>query len=168
MKGLKRVLCVCLTLAMLLSMLPLSVYAATEMKLTASTVSQKLNAGDQIDVDVTMTDNPGLVGGRVTVGFDNEKFKLVDVKNRNQTITSKYDGYTKFPITSGTYKLSWDGGVLEENIMGDGVIATLTFEVLDTATVGESVIELSAPDFINFDLEKLAATCKSGKIALWA
>ena len=168
MKGLKRVLCVCLTLAMLLSMLPLSVYAATEMKLTASTVSQKLSAGDQIDVDVTMTDNPGLVGGRVTVGFDNEKFKLVDVKNRNQTITSKYDGYTKFPITSGTYKLSWDGGVLEENIMGDGVIATLTFEVLDTATVGESIIELSAPDFINFDLEKLAATCTSGKIALWA
>ena len=99
MKSLKRVLCVCLTLAMLLSMLPLSVYAAADMKLTADAVSAKMTAGSQVKVNVTMSGNPGLTYGSVDVGFEKEKFKLVGIENQHQTITEGYHGEESFPVT---------------------------------------------------------------------
>ena len=168
MKSLKRALCVCLTLAMLLSMLPLSVYAATDMKLTADAVSAKMTVGSQIKVDVTMSDNPGLTGGQVDVKFEREKLKLVGIENKLQTITENYNGEESFPVTSGEYTLAWDNPTRKDNFTGTGVIATLVFEVLDTATVGDSTVQLSTPDFYNADGDEVGTVCENGKIALWA
>ena len=168
MKRLKRVLCVCLTLAMLLSMLPLSVYAATDMKLTADTVSAKMTVGSQIKVNVTMSDNPGLTTGQVDVGFEKEKFKLVGIENKHQTITDGYNGEESFPVTSGEYTLAWYNPVKKDNFTGNGIIATLVFEVLDAATVGDSVVQLSGADFANADGDEVAAVCENGKVTLWA
>ena len=168
MKSLKRALCVCLTLAMLLSMLPLSVYAATDMKLTADAVSAKMTVGSQIKVDVTMSDNPGLTGGQVDVKFEREKLKLVGIENKLQTITENYNGEESFPVTSGEYTLAWDNPTRKDNFTGTGVIATLVFEVLDTATVGDSAVQLSTPDFYNADGDEVSTVCENGKIALWA
>lgn len=109
MKSLKRALCVCLTLAMLLSMLPLSVYAATDMKLTADAVSAKMTVGSQIKVDVTMSDNPGLTGGQVDVKFEREKLKLVGIENKLQTITENYNGEESFP--SRQESIHWHGTI---------------------------------------------------------
>ena len=168
MKSLKRVLCVCLTLAMLLSMLPLSVYAAADMKLTADAVSAKMTAGSQVKVNVTMSGNPGLTYGSVDVGFEKEKFKLVGIENQHQTITEGYNGEESFPVTSGEYTLSWGNFLKKDNFTGNGVIATLVFEVLDTATVGDSAVQLSTPDFYNADGDEVGTVCGNGKIALWA
>ena len=168
MKSLKRALCVCLTLAMLLSMLPLSVYAATDMKLTADTVSAKMTVGSQIRVNVTMSNNPGLTTGKVDVGFEKEKFKLVGIENKLQTITENYNGEENFPVTSGAYTLAWDNPTRIDNFTGNGIIATLVFEVLDAATVGDSVVQLSGADFANATANEVAAVCENGKVTLWA
>ena len=168
MKNLKRVLCVCLTLVMLLSMLPLSVYAAADMKLTADAVSAKMTVGSQVKVNVTMSDNPGLVTGTVDVVFEKEKLKLVGIENQHQTIKEGYNGEESFPVTSGEYTLSWANNLKRDNFTGNGIIATLVFEVLDTATVGDSAVQLGAPDFINAAGDEVATVCEDGKIDLWA
>ena len=164
----RKIISIFLVALMLSSMLPTTVFAATAPKVTAASVEKEMIAGETVDVDVVLSDNPGITGGSVKITFEKTKLKLTNVTNRSETITSPYDGYTVFPITNGIYGLSWDGGLLGENLTGNGRIATLTFEVLDTATVGDSTITVSDVDFTNFNLDVLTGTGVNGKVTLYS
>lgn len=164
----RKFISIFLVVLMLASMLPTTVFAATAPTVTAASVEKEMIAGQTIDVDITLSDNPGITGGTVKIKFEKAKLKLTSVKNTNQTITSTYDGYSVMPITSGSYTLSWDGGLLSADLTGNGVIATLTFEVLDTATVGDSTITVSDVDFTNNHLDALTGTCVNGKVTLYS
>ena len=149
-------------------MLPTTVFAATAPKVTAASVEKEMIAGQTVDVDITLSDNPGITGGTVKIEFEKAKLKLTSVKNTNQTITSTYYGYSVMPITSGSYTLGWDGDLMSADLTGNGVIATLTFEVLDTATVGDSAITVSNVDFVNAAAESVAGTGVNGKVTLYS
>ena len=164
----RKFISIFLVVLMLASMLPTTVFAATAPTVTAASVEKEMIAGQTVDVDITLSDNPGITGGTVKIKFEKAKLKLTSVKNTNQTITSTYDGYSVMPITSGSYTLSWDGGLLSADLTGNGVIATLTFEVLDTATVGDSTITVSDVDFTNFNLDVLTGTGVNGKVTLYS
>lgn len=149
-------------------MLPTTVFAATAPKVTAASVEKEMIAGQTVDVDITLSDNPGITGGTVKIEFEKAKLKLTSVKNTDQTITSTYYGYSVMPITSGSYTLGWDGDLMSADLTGNGVIATLTFEVLDTATVGDSTITVSNVDFVNAAAESVAGTGVNGKVSLYS
>lgn len=149
-------------------MLPTTVFAATAPKVTAASVEKEMIAGQTVDVDITLSDNPGITGGTVKIEFEKAKLKLTSVKNTDQTITSTYYGYSVMPITSGSYTLGWDGDLMSADLTGNGVIATLTFEVLDTATVGDSTITVSNVDFVNAAAESVAGTGVNGKVTLYS
>ena len=164
----RKFISIFLVVLMLASMLPTTVFAATAPKVTAASVEKEMIAGQTVDVDITLSDNPGITGGTVKIEFEKAKLKLTSVKNTNQTITSTYYGYSVMPITSGSYTLGWDGDLMSADLTGNGVIATLTFEVLDTATVGDSTITVSNVDFVNAAAESVAGTGVNGKVTLYS
>ena len=164
----RKIISIFLVALMLASMLPTTVFAATAPKVTAASVEKEMIAGQTVDVDITLSDNPGITGGTVKIEFEKAKLKLTSVKNTNQTITSTYYGYSVMPITSGSYTLGWDGDLMSADLTGNGVIATLTFEVLDTATVGDSTITVSNVDFVNAAAESVAGTGVNGKVSLYS
>ena len=164
----RKFISIFLVVLMLASMLPTTVFAATAPKVTAASVEKEMIAGQTVDVDIMLSDNPGITGGQVKIEFEKAKLKLTSVKNTNQTITSTYNGYSVMPITSGSYTLSWDGDLLSADLTGNGVIATLTFEVLDAATVGDSTITVSYVDFVNADADSVAGTGVNGKVTLYS
>lgn len=164
----RKFISIFLVALMLASMLPTTVFAATAPKVTAASVEKEMIAGQTVDVDITLSDNPGITGGTVKIEFEKAKLKLTSVKNTNQTITSTYYGYSVMPITSGSYTLGWDGDLMSADLTGNGVIATLTFEVLDTATVGDSTITVSNVDFVNAAAESVAGTGVNGKVTLYS
>lgn len=164
----RKFISIFLMVLMLASMLPTTVFAATAPKVTAASVEKEMIAGQTVDVDITLSDNPGITGGTVKIEFEKAKLKLTSVKNTNQTITSTYYGYSVMPITSGSYTLGWDGDLMSADLTGNGVIATLTFEVLDTATVGDSTITVSNVDFVNAAAESVAGTGVNGKVTLYS
>lgn len=164
----RKIISIFLVALMLASMLPTTVFAATAPKVTAASVEKEMIAGQTVDVDITLSDNPGITGGTVKIEFEKAKLKLTSVKNTNQTITSTYYGYSVMPITSGSYTLGWDGDLMSADLTGNGVIATLTFEVLDTATVGDSAITVSNVDFVNADADSVAGTGVNGKVTLYS
>lgn len=164
----RKIISIFLVALMLSSMLPTTVFAATAPKVTAASVEKEMIAGQTVDVDITLSDNPGITGGTVKIEFEKAKLKLTSVKNTNQTITSTYYGYSVMPITSGSYTLGWDGDLMSADLTGNGVIATLTFEVLDTATVGDSTITVSNVDFVNAAAESVAGTGVNGKVTLYS
>lgn len=164
----RKIISIFLVALMLASMLPTTVFAATAPKVTAASVEKEMIAGQTVDVDITLSDNPGITGGTVKIEFEKAKLKLTSVKNTDQTITSTYYGYSVMPITSGSYTLGWDGDLMSADLTGNGVIATLTFEVLDTATVGDSAITVSNVDFVNAAAESVAGTGVNGKVTLYS
>lgn len=164
----RKIISIFLVALMLASMLPTTVFAATAPKVTAASVEKEMIAGQTVDVDITLSDNPGITGGTVKIEFEKTKLKLTSVKNTNQTITSTYYGYSVMPITSGSYTLGWDGDLMSADLTGNGVIATLTFEVLDTATVGDSAITVSNVDFVNAAAASVAGTGVNGKVTLYS
>lgn len=164
----RKFISIFLVVLMLASMLPTTVFAATAPKVTAASVEKEMIAGQTVDVDITLSDNPGITGGTVKIEFEKAKLKLTSVKNTDQTITSTYYGYSVMPITSGSYTLGWDGDLMSADLTGNGVIATLTFEVLDTATVGDSTITVSNVDFVNAAAESVAGTGVNGKVTLYS
>ena len=164
----RKIISIFLVALMLSSMLPTTVFAATAPKVTAASVEKEMIAGQTVDVDITLSDNPGITGGTVKIEFEKAKLKLTSVKNTDQTITSTYYGYSVMPITSGSYTLGWDGDLMSADLTGNGVIATLTFEVLDTATVGDSAITVSNVDFVNAAADSVAGTGVNGKVTLYS
>lgn len=101
----RKFISIFLVVLMLASMLPTTVFAATAPKVAAASVEKEMIAGETVDVDITLSDNPGIVGGTVKIEFEKTKLKLTSVKNTSQTITSTYNGYSVMPITSGNYTL---------------------------------------------------------------
>ncbi len=164
----RKIISIFLVALMLSSMLPTTVFAATAPKVTAASVEKEMIAGETVDVDVVLSDNPGITGGNMKIEFEKNKLKLISVTNTNQTITSTYTGSPAMPVTSGIHGLSWDGDLLSADLTGNGVIATLTFEVLDTATVGDSTITVSNVDFVNAAADSVAGTGVNGKVTLYS
>ena len=164
----RKIISIFLVALMLSSMLPTTVFAATAPKVTAASVEKEMIAGETVDVDVVLSDNPGITGGNMKIEFEKNKLKLINVTNTNQTITSTYTGSPAMPVTNGIHGLSWDGDLMSTDLTGNGVIATLTFEVLDTATVGDSAITVSNVDFVNAAAESVAGTGVNGKVTLYS
>lgn len=152
--------------SMILTLIPFQAFATDSLAISAAEVSATLKAGERVDVDIFIDSNPGITGGTVDIKFDSTSFKLVGVKNENNLLTCTYDGYSSFPVESGTYTLSWDGGVQHANTSSTGRLATLTFEVVTGATCGEKAITVGRIDFTNTDDEVIGGTGTAGKITL--
>ena len=72
----RKFISIFLVVLMLASMLPTTVFAATAPKVAAASVEKEMIAGETVDVDITLSDNPGIVGGTVKIEFEKTKLKL--------------------------------------------------------------------------------------------
>ena len=77
MKLLKRVSALLLTFLMLLSLMPVSAFAAEgEVVVEAGSATGK--PGDTVDVTIKLTENPGIIGLNIRIGFDDTVLEIVD------------------------------------------------------------------------------------------
>ena len=163
----KKIFCMLMSLLLIIAMMPNTlVYAADKPILQVKSATTECNPEETIDVDIEITNNVGITTGSINIKFNKDSFKLIGVKNTGNILDAPYVGYTKFPITTGEYTLSWDGGLIKENSTKNGVIATLQFAVLETATVGEHDITISSTDLANATPETVETEMKSGKVTL--
>ena len=63
----RKIISIFLVALMLASMLPTTVFAATAPKVTAASVEKEMIAGQTVDVDITLSDNPVITGGTVKI-----------------------------------------------------------------------------------------------------
>lgn len=139
----------------------LTIVPANDSKITvASVVAQ---SGDEIDVPVTMENNPGVIGVGLSVSYD-EALTLISVTDGGILGAAMHsDNYTKNP-----YYLNWANDTATENITANGVIATLTFKVADDAEDGEYAVWVSYDnddfEIFNYDAETVDFTLEAGKV----
>ena len=129
----KRVFSMLLSVIMIVTALPMSgVVAMAEEALNTATVTVEqvyAQAGQTVDVNVSIANNPGVLGATFTLEYDSA-LTLVDATSGEafQALTFTRPG----AYMSGCV-LAWDGQELTQDQIKDGTIVTLRFAVSDSA-----------------------------------
>ena len=167
-KNLRRLISALLILVMTVSLLPENVLAADAGETKNATVSvESISAapGETVDVQIVIKDNPGILGARLAVAFD-DGLTLVGAKNGEafSTLTMTKPGKLTSPC-----QFVWDGQEIADEDIKDGVILTLTFAVAQDAASGvmQNIrISYKAGDIVDADLQKLTLNMVDGGITV--
>lgn len=166
-KSSRRWVSALLVLVMLLSLLPAGVFAAdNEETIHAATISvESVGAapGSSVQVAVRVTDNPGILGARLEVAFD-DGLTLVGAENGEafSMLTMTKPGKFTSPC-----RFVWDGQEIADEDVRDGVILTLTFAVAEDAQSGvrQNIhISYKAGDFVDQDMNPLSVNMADGGV----
>ncbi len=96
-------------------------------------------AGEKVEVDISIADNPGIVSMLLSVNYDNTYLTLTEVKEHGCLPGAVHgNNYSKRP-----YKLSWANDTASENITANGKLVTLIFKIKEGAPEGNIPIEVS-------------------------
>lgn len=160
----KKLMSVLLTLVMLLSLVPTTAYAVNHGKVTIE--SKNVNAGDSFDVEVSIAEHSGFANFQLAVEYDNSILELTAIN--------------KGAVLAGSFTKNPSKGILvfagEEDITGDGVLATLTFKAKESASGTTSVtLKPTSPapalkeyGFANIDDSPVPVTFVPGTITVKA
>lgn len=142
----KKIVVLFLSVVLLFATLPtVIVSAAKEPTFVVS--SEKATAGDTVKITVSTKNNPGIISMKLLIKYDSTALKLVEAEK------GKFDSIVFGSKDANPFIANWIEP-LKPNNKTNGVITTLTFEVLNTAPQGKSEISLSYnPDDV-FEITK--------------
>lgn len=104
------------------------------------------SAGSTVEIPVIISDNPGVASLLLTVTYDESVLTLINVKD-----TQLISGENNSSVLSSPYQLTWMNPTIKDNILANGTIAYLVFEVAEDAELGEYEVKLSY-NAENFDI----------------
>lgn len=129
------------------------------------TTSANAKAGDEVEVQIKLENNPGITALRLIIGFDENALEMTDfcfsdaLSSMNKGTSEKYGSNYSVSMYSATADLN-----------DCGTIATIKFKVKEEAADGEYPITITydpddifnlAGDCVNFDIEVGAVTVNS-------
>ena len=123
--------------------------------------------GGEFTYEVSMQNNPGIVVAAMMVKWPETDFKLKEVTfgeimpNNGSPAVGGY---------SGEYPVSLGNDTAAQNYIDDGVLFTMTFEILEKATSGTKEISLeycnSPADFLDFSMTAVDVEFNAGSVTL--
>ncbi len=122
--------------------------------------------GQRFDVTIRLQNNPGLVAARLEIGYDAGVLKLVDAKNGEVITGGSF--ITSQTFEKNPYVAMWHDSTARVDYTADGVLLTLTFEVLKTAEAGTTEITVNyEPDAtFNQEMQNKALTIHNGTVEI--
>lgn len=162
----KRIFSFLLAIALIFSCVPVShVHAAetTENTPIISVESKYAAAGAQVEVNVNITNNPGIAGAKITATFS-DKLTLTGAVAGSTFASLDYTEPAS--LTSGC-AFNWDS--LDAVVTEDGTLLTLTFTVSEDAAPNEVLdvdISYRSGDIYNGDLEDVEFEIVNGTVTV--
>lgn len=117
-------------------------------------------AGEQVEITIEITSNPGIVGIKVPIEYDNTGLMLVGVNAGgifgDLTYSPSYEDRPYIIVGLGDM----------EDTKETGILATLVFEIREDALPGEYPveIEMASNDAYNFSEEYVSFTSTNGRV----
>ena len=167
-KSSRRAISALLVLVMIVSLLPVSVFATDSEGTSNATISvESVSAapGSTVQVAVSIKDNPGILGARLTFTFD-DGLTLVGAENGEAFSMLTM---TKPGVFTSPCQFVWDGQELSDEDIKDGVILTLTFEVADTVAAYEKkaiTMSYTGDEFFDGDLNAVTVDLENGFVSV--
>ena len=121
--------------------------AAAEALPTLSVTSVTAKPGKTVSVDICVANNPGVVSMTLTVGFDMQALTLIGVEDGRLLGAQAHKPELRSP-----YTLAWVNDTALTNFIGNGVLATLTFTVNESAEEGRAYPVTISYDRDNYDI----------------
>ena len=156
----KRILAFGLVLLLILGLFPLS--ALAENTSPAFVIDGgKAQQGDTVQVTLSTLNNPGIVSLKVKIGYDSNVLSLTAMEGAD------FEGITFGPVTKNPATVNWLNS-LEPNNTTNGVVAVLTFNVLETAKDGDTLITATynPNDVFDYNQNNVAFDVVNGVVAV--
>lgn len=120
--------------------------------------------GETIDIPVSIANNSGIVSLNVSISYDSSKLKLTGVTNGTVLSDPAHSG----SLSTNPYKLCYAMDLSPTNITNNGVIATLTFEILPTASPGDTdiTVDYNPNEIYDIDYNNIFFEKVNGKITV--
>ena len=132
-----------------------------------SVESVKASAGDKlVTVRISVKDNPGILGMRFSVSYDESVLTLTGALNGDAV--SRILTLTKAKTLCSGCNFVWDGIEIDTEDVKDGTVLELQFRVSDSAAAGNYPITIRyiSGDIVDNDLQKLSPYIQNGYISI--
>lgn len=159
-KILRRLQCLCLTLLLMFTMLGATpVYATGVTEITFGEVMAKV--GDEVEIPVTIENNPGITSFRFRVAYDMDGLELLSVEKGSVLTSGTLSSTTNKEAETMTFH--W---FAENNVVGDGEIVLLKFKISENAR-GDYPLTVTylENDIVNENWDTIPFTVVEGKIS---
>ena len=155
--GRKRLLSILLSVALLISMFGVSTVSAVgTTQIEFGEVSGK--AGNQVEVPVAITGNPGIASFRFWVAYNMEALTLVSVQ-KGEVLTS---GTLKSNVDDEDATITW---FAVTDVTGNGELMTLTFDIAENAKGNYPLTVTYEPeDIVNANWQQVDCIVTDGLI----
>ena len=122
--------------------------------------------GQTIDMPIYLYNNPGVVALKISIAYDAERMALKGVTDGG--ILGTNTAYFGNRLTDIPYTLLWEDGLATANHRQTGLLATLTFEVSKTASVGKTniAVTLEQGSTFNVNLENVSFDTIGGSVTV--
>lgn len=164
----KRICALLLSVCLLVSMIPVNAISMRGTEVSSDGVVTAGTAyatpGTTVSIDLEIRNNPGILGMTLKVEYDESKAILTGVENG--TALSYMTFTTPKALGSGC-QLPWDAEEVDAESLEDGVIATLTFQILETVNENTSIdicLSYDAGAIIDENMKPLSITLENGKV----
>ena len=144
MKFMKKTAALMMASALALSAFPMAMAAEEESTFDTPTItasSGDVTPGETVQVEISISNNPGIACLKLVCDYDSSVFRLVDVDDAGVLGTSSHKPVAEV-ANGGPYTLMWFNPTKPDYTVDD-VIVTLTFEVTPSAPAGDHDIDIS-------------------------
>ena len=155
----KKIITIVIAVMLLSVMFVFPVSAAGNGSIAMSSASGK--QGDTVTLNVTMPSNPGLVTMTIRVTYDTNVLQLTNVSDPGLLVGAQLNTSYGSP-----YTISWVDGAATANNTKTGTIASFTFKIKDSATVGQTTVSLQFVDSYDTDYNENHFAASSGTITV--
>ena len=139
----------------------------TQNGFTLSVDKANASAGDKnVTVRIQVKDNPGVLGMRLSVSYDESVLTLTGASNGDAV--SKVLTLTKAKTLHSGCNFVWDGIEIGTADIKDGTVLELQFQVSDSAAAGKYPITIryNSDDIVDNDLQSLSPYIQNGYILI--
>ena len=160
----KKIFVMLLSLVIMLLMCCPAFAANNQPTISVGNVSGEV--GDTVSVDISVSNNPGIIALKLKLQYDTEYLSLKSVQDAGLMGSKNYTFGNN--ITAVPFVLWWEDGLSSENYTADGTLATLTFEIISSPANNKAEISISldSGSTFNYDLDDVAFDTKSGFVTI--
>ena len=131
----KKLLAIILAVVLVVAMVP-AVAVLADNDPTIKVESAEGLRGSEVDVKITLENNPGIVSAKLNVAYDASVLEVV-----SKTAGSAFATMANGPFTANPFVVNWVDSISPDNAAVDFV--TIKFKIKDDAALGESAITVT-------------------------
>ena len=121
-------------------------------------------AGSEVQVVISINNNPGIITAYLNIGYDETKLQLLSYEDAKLLPDGSFSA-----LDANPFKAQWDGALLPSNLTGNGNILVLAFKILDGCQVGDVIditVTYNENEVYDFNMDNVKFAVINGSVTV--